>query len=343
VEQFVRETLVSGRYTALKLCSAFRVHNPGLGLNDEALYSLLGFALHRELSFRKRLDEFQTIDDAAKLLNSAKNIIVITGAGISTSLGIPDFRSKNTGFYSKLREMGIPDPESLFTLEEFDFDPTSFYKLAGDLLPVQDTWSPTHQFIKLLQDKGKLLRNYTQNIDNVESYAGVNEDKIIHCHGSWKTATCRKCKHKVPGEQLFESLKAQKVARCTKCIESLNVGGNAMKRKRSYQGSSKPRKKGDFEDDSSEDDNIPEPGVMKPDITFFGENLPDRFYDTLNSVDREAVDLIIVIGTSMKVAPVSEIPQHVKNSVPQIMISRDVSIVILHNIGIETNRVRIAY
>ena len=82
MEQFVRETLMSGRYTALKLCSAFRIHVPGFAENDQSLYHLLGFALHRELSFRRRLEQYQTIDDAAALLKSAQNILVITGAGV---------------------------------------------------------------------------------------------------------------------------------------------------------------------------------------------------------------------------------------------------------------------
>jgi NAD-dependent histone deacetylase SIR2 len=338
VEKFIQATLIEGGYSAQKLCSAFRVHVPGFTGEDEALYHLLGFALHRELSHRKRLAQYSTIDDAAQLLNEAKNIIVITGAGvcnmsssiishlivlqISTSLGIPDFRSKDTGFYSKLREKGFPDPESLFTLEEFDHDPSGFYSLAGDLLPVQGRWSPTHQFLRVLQDRNKLLRNYTQNIDNVESYAGIAPEKIIHCHGSWKFASCRKCKTKIPGEQIFDNLRRKEVATCKLCEQRLALG-STMKRKRSFQGSSKPRKKGDLDDDDSEDDDIPQAGVMKPDITFFGESLPDLFYDTLNNVDRDAVDLIIVIGTSMKVAPVSEIPQHVKNNIPQILISRD--------------------
>jgi NAD-dependent histone deacetylase SIR2 len=82
IEQFIRETLISGRYSALKLCSAFRVNVSAFAENDEALYHLLGFALHRELSLRRRLEQYQTIDDAAGLLNNAKNILVITGAGV---------------------------------------------------------------------------------------------------------------------------------------------------------------------------------------------------------------------------------------------------------------------
>jgi NAD-dependent histone deacetylase SIR2 len=64
-------------------------------------------------------------------------------------------------------------------------------------------------------------------------------------------------------------------------------------------------------------------GEQQPDITFFGESLPDTFYTQLNDHDRTAVDLVLVIGTSMKVAPVSEIPQHLARQVPHIYISRD--------------------
>jgi len=64
---------------------------------------------------------------------------------------------------------------------------------------------------------------------------------------------------------------------------------------------------------------------FQPDITFFGEGLPQEFFDRLRAHDRDKVDLVIVIGTSMKVAPVSEVPQIIPPEVPQIYISRDVS------------------
>jgi NAD+-dependent protein deacetylase SIR2 len=61
----------------------------------------------------------------------------------------------------------------------------------------------------------------------------------------------------------------------------------------------------------------------KPDITFFGEQLPNDFFDKIRDVDRFKVDLVIVIGTSMKVAPVSEIPAFLPPETPQMYISRD--------------------
>jgi NAD-dependent histone deacetylase SIR2 len=213
-----------------------------------------------------------------------------------------------------------------FDIHNFDDDPSIFYSLAGDIIPDLEKWTPTHEFIRLLQDKDKLLTNYTQNIDNVEAHAGIRKDKLIQCHGSWATATCRKCKLNVPGEDIFDAVRAQKPAECKRCLESIAAAKPGMKRKRSSNGNSS-RKKRSSEDDSESDGafDIPQPGIMKPDITFFGEALPSNFFDRLKDIDKDKVDLVIVMGTSMKVAPVSEIPNFLPRSVPQIYISRDVS------------------
>jgi NAD+-dependent protein deacetylase SIR2 len=63
-------------------------------------------------------------------------------------------------------------------------------------------------------------------------------------------------------------------------------------------------------------------GIMKPDITFFGEPLPDEFSRRLTEHDRDRVDLVIVIGTSLKVTPVSEIVSWLPPHIPQIYISK---------------------
>src|SRR5262245_8609525 len=107
--------------------------------------------------------------------------------------------------------MGYSEPEEVFYLHNFDQDPTTFFTLAGDILPDVHKWSPTHQFIRILQDKDKLLRNYTQNIDNLEAHAGIDAHRLIQCHGSWATATCRKCGYTVNGEKIFDSIRAKTV------------------------------------------------------------------------------------------------------------------------------------
>ncbi|KAF3000232.1 NAD-dependent histone deacetylase sir2 [Curvularia kusanoi] len=324
--QFVMENITSEKMTARKLCTAFNVRIPRFldDAPDESFYQLLGLAINRELNKRPRLDQYRTLDDAARLLQERRNIMVITGAGISTSLGIPDFRSKNTGFYSRLRQMGYDEPEQVFDIHNFDDDPRIFYQLAGDIVPDLKKWTPTHQFIRLLQDKDKLLTNYTQNIDNVEANAGIRKEKLIQCHGSWATATCRKCKYNVPGEDIFDAVRAMKPAECKRCVDEIASQKPGGKRKRTSNGQGARKKRSSDEDSESDGAfDIPQPGIMKPDITFFGEALPNDFFDRLKDVDKDKVDLVIVMGTSMKVAPVSEIPNFLPRDVPQIFISRD--------------------
>ncbi|KAJ5899136.1 NAD-dependent protein deacetylase h.t1.c1 [Penicillium taxi] len=329
---FVEETLDRETISAKKLCTAFNIVPPKFleGEPDEAYHPLLAIALSREFSRRRKLDQFNSIDDAVRLLQDSKNIIVLTGAGISTSLGIPDFRSKDTGLYSKLEHLGLSDPQEVFDIQIFREDPGIFFSIAKDILPTENKFSPTHGFIKLLQDKGKLLTNYTQNIDNIEANAGVLPEKMVQCHGSFATATCYKCGFKVPGEAIFSDIKGGKIPECSACKQRIAEGSLKpvdLKRKRNSNSQRKNRKDiyYDIHDSSDEDeqnDDIPTPGVMKPDITFFGEDLPDSFAERLIHKDRNLVDLVIVIGTSLKVAPVAEAPGILPRHIPQIYISR---------------------
>ncbi|KAL2062937.1 hypothetical protein VTL71DRAFT_6009 [Oculimacula yallundae] len=330
-EVFCEQTLYNQTYTARKLITAFHFRPPvalnANGCDDQAYYSWLGVVIARQLSRRRKLSQYNTIDDAVALIKKARNIIVLTGAGISTSLGIPDFRSKDTGLYSKLAHLGLNDPQEVFDISIFREDPSIFFSVAKDIIPDQERFTPTHAFIHLLQQKGKLLTNYSQNIDNIESIAGILPEKLIQCHGSFATATCQQCGYKIEGHLIFPDIRAGRIPHCDRCMADARRlhAPAAMKRKRSNQGQDKKKRRFDEEGgDSSEDDNYDDPksGVMKPDITFFGEALPDRFSDRLTNHDRDLVDLVIVIGTSLKVAPVSDVVAYLPPSTPQMYISR---------------------
>jgi len=185
---------------------------------------------------------------------------------ISTSLGIPDFRSKDNGLYSKLAHLGLGDPQEVFDIEVFREDPGIFYSIAKDILPSTERFSPTHAFIHLLQQKNKLLTNYSQNIDNLEAKAGISPEKLIQCHGSFATASCVKCGYKVPGEEIFKDLRAGQIARCGRCLKTLLDSKAQMKRKRSRNGDTKSRRHRPGSDDDSSDEgdyDMPEAGVMK--------------------------------------------------------------------------------
>lgn len=114
---------------------------------------------------RKKLPNYNTIDDVVALINKSSKIAVISGAGISTSCGIPDFRSKN-GLYNLVKDFNfnLSDPQDVFDKRYFNINPEPFYKVSKMLFQSENSYNPsiTHKFIKLIEDHNKLLRNYTQ-------------------------------------------------------------------------------------------------------------------------------------------------------------------------------------
>ncbi|KAF7666881.1 hypothetical protein LDENG_00089960 [Lucifuga dentata] len=233
---------------------------------------------------RKKRKDINTLEDVVRLLQESKKILVLTGAGVSVSCGIPDFRSRD-GIYARLAVdfPDLPDPQAMFDIEYFRRDPRPFFKFAKEIYPGQFQPSPCHKFISMLDKQGKLLRNYTQNIDTLEQVAGVQ--RIIQCHGSFATASCLVCKHKVDCEAVREDIFNQVVPHCPRCPD------------------------------------IPL-AIMKPDIVFFGENLPEMFHRAMKQ-DKDEVDLLIVIGSSLKVRPVALIPNSIPHEVPQVLINRE--------------------
>lgn len=158
-------------------------------------------------------------------------------------------------------------------------------------------------------------QNYTQNIDTLETLAGVQ--RVLQCHGSFATASCLQCRRRVAGAEIEADIMNQKVALCTTC----NPAVPTPKKKR---GKKKSKGQWDSDDEDESDGPAYPSGIMKvilsisasdmksysayaqPDITFFGEKLTDEF-DNCLAEDRERVDLLLVIGTSLKVSPVAEI------------------------------------
>jgi len=147
------------------------------------------------------------------LIKGAKNIVVVTGAGVSTSAGIPDFRSPGTGLYYNLQRYNLPYPEAIFDIDYFINHPEPFFELARELLPGNYKPTLTHRFILMLQEEGKLLRNYTQNIDGLEKVANIKG--VVACHGTFQTATCLSCGKKYQFGDIEKYLRAGQVPRCT--------------------------------------------------------------------------------------------------------------------------------
>lgn len=163
--------------------------------------------------------ETRTLGGVAKYIKSGKvkNIVVMTGAGISTSAGIPDFRSPDTGLYANLARLDLPFAEAVFDISFFRENPAPFYTLAQELYPGKYRPTITHSFIHLLHKKGLLLKLFTQNIDCLEREAGVPGDKIVEAHGSFARQSCIECKQDYPQDKIREHIEAKTIPRCFSC------------------------------------------------------------------------------------------------------------------------------
>lgn len=110
----------------------------------------------------------RTFEGVARLLRGRKNIVVLVGAGISTSCGIPDFRGKDSGLYNTLDvgALGLSCPEDLFCYDFFQDNPYPFYQFAQKLyyplgLDKKVEPSDSHKLLALLEQKKMLLRVYS--------------------------------------------------------------------------------------------------------------------------------------------------------------------------------------
>mmetsp|Transcript_13796 Transcript_13796/g.37400 ORF Transcript_13796/g.37400 Transcript_13796/m.37400 type:complete len:251 (-) Transcript_13796:106-858(-) len=188
-------------------------------------------------------------------------VVVICGAGISTSCGIADFRSEGTGLYHNLQKYGLTHPEAVFDLNFFVENPGPFYDV------VRSIWV------------------YTQNIDGLEKAAGVPADRVVEMHGNFDSCSVLgRPDLEVPVDELKAAL-------------DNDEGG--------WQAIAERHK-----------------GLVKPSIVLFGERLPKRFHE-LYKQDLAACDLLIVLGTSLKVNPCASMTTKVRRDSMRLLINRD--------------------
>lgn len=250
------------------------------------LLSHLGQFLYEKLGLGNNEEPVHVLDEPSvqgivRYVHSGKckNIIAMIGAGISTAAGIPDFRSPSSGIYSKLGKFNLPSPEAIFEIGYFRRNPAPFYALARQLFPEELKPTLSHYFLRLLHEKGLLLRLYTQNIDALERVAGIPEEKLVEAHGTFHSSHCIACNHAYSLHWLREHIASEPVPLCEECKTP-----------------------------------------VKPDIVFFGERLPDRFFD-LSEEDFAQCDLLLIIGTSLQVQPFAGLVDKVHNSIPRLLIN----------------------
>ncbi|KAI5124267.1 hypothetical protein M0805_005116 [Coniferiporia weirii] len=341
MEEWLKEYVIFRRIPLEKLLFAFGVilSKERRNLDDLSLLPLLKAALVRNM--RRRGGTYTmpyNLGGIVTTIRRSNRIMVLTGAGISVSCGIPDFRSRN-GLYAQLFCSGVydlDDPQQMFDINYFKSNPAGivfpiyfsvcfncephscfafvvFYSFAHKIYPSNFTPSPCHRFIKAMQDRGK---NYTQNIDTLETKAGIRN--VLQCHGSFATASCINCRSRVSGNSIKDDLLAQRIPLCTFC----NVINHDIVKPKKIRKKKKKKRNDGWESEEPEEPAPPLPsGIMKPDITFFGEKLSNEF-DKKIFEDIKTVDLLLVIGTSLKVRPVSEILSHIPHTVPVIVINK---------------------
>jgi len=256
-----------------------------------------------------------SLRDVAAFIKSdrCKSIVILAGAGLSTSSGIPDFRSVG-GLYDTLQPDLLTasepqraairmDPTVALNLHLFLENPLPCLELNRPfILGTRDQkWKATlgHRFVELLYVKtGKLTRMYTQNIDGLEGQCEqLPREKVIAVHGSMNEAECARCGSvsdfqefctllernikDITGEDLHAPKESQGIA-CSVC---------------SYQ-------------------------ALKPSIVLFRSPLPKVFFQNA-SQDIPHVDLLIVIGTSLAVAPANSLIVRVPKTAMRVVVNQE--------------------
>lgn len=129
----------------------------------------------------------QDIRHAANIIQSSKHVVVLTGAGISTPSGIPDFRSPDSGLWERC------DPFEVASLYTFRINPEKFFAWMRPLaIQIYDAQpNPAHRGLAHLEQAGYLNTIITQNIDNLHQRAASTN--VLEVHGSMQTLTCVSC------------------------------------------------------------------------------------------------------------------------------------------------------
>lgn len=149
---------------------------------------------------------------AADLILRARHVTVLTGAGISTASGIPDFRSFKSGLWNKA------NPLLVASLQAFRIRPWAFFDwlrpLARTLLDAVP--NPAHLALAQLERMGRLGSIITQNVDNLHQKAGSRN--VIEIHGHMRQATCVRCYHTVATESIIDQfIEGGDMPRCERC------------------------------------------------------------------------------------------------------------------------------
>ena len=164
------------------------------------------------------------LDEVAGWIREAERVTALTGAGISTDSGIPDFRGPN-GVWTK-----DPAAQRLSHIRHYMQDP-EVRVLAWQGRLNHPAWNaapgPGHHALATLERKGKLHTLVTQNIDGLHQLAGTSEDILIEIHGTIREVVCMDCGERAPMQLALERVRAGEAdppcRSCTGILKSATV------------------------------------------------------------------------------------------------------------------------
>jgi NAD-dependent deacetylase len=199
-----------------------------------------------------------SVDRLAEAIRACGGCVVLTGAGISTESGIPDFRTP-TGVWAQF------DPVEYGSIEAFRRDPEKVWQLYGERYRMLAAAEPNdgHRAIAELERRGLVEAVVTQNIDRLHERAGSRD--VVEVHGSIGSASCPAC-GRVHGLEEVLTLVDEGTPRCLECGT-----------------------------------------VLKPDVVFFGELLPQAAMDRATEL-AAGTRLLLVVGSTLEVYPVAGLP-----------------------------------
>ena len=164
---------------------------------------------------RERLDEpdMCEVQRVADHVRDAESVVALTGAGLSTASGLPDFRGPS-GLWDQY------DP-SQFSLASFEDDPEAFWSMWTDLLEeirtIDPEPNPGHLAVAALERTGHLDAILTQNADGLDRAAGAAPDSVVELHGNAMQTTCPACSLTEPVDTSVERVEGTHPPECPEC------------------------------------------------------------------------------------------------------------------------------
>ncbi|KNE71104.1 hypothetical protein AMAG_15777 [Allomyces macrogynus ATCC 38327] len=271
----------------------------------------------------------------AHALYHAKRVVVVAGAGISVSAGIPDFRSEN-GLYALVKSAHAKDVvkgQDLFDAALFRAEATTrlFYQFMAGLRDATRAANPTltHRFLRSLDERGSLLRVYTQNIDGLESRAGIGNTGVTDDHDSETDSLLdvtslsdseSESERPLPVKPLalrvhgtasianrtprvVELHGSLDTVRCTRCADQFPFTSRFAATYADGAAPACPSCLRDARERETAGKRVRGTGALRPNVVLYNETHPagDEIADAVSHDLRKRPDVLVVMGTSLKV------------------------------------------